>query len=115
MNDDEKYLDPEQNPMIPGATADVTGTGEIIDPYLDPAQNPMIPESDGARYDLSAALSEKLAAAFPGKDEITIGSRILVRMATGTYTEKESGKSIGELAPAALLAINDFLASRQKG
>ena len=54
-------------------------------------------------------------AAF-GRDEISIGNRTLVRMADGsTFTEKGTGKPIGELPLADLLAINDFLLDRQKG
>jgi len=55
------------------------------------------------------------AAAFPGQDEILIGSRTFVRMADGsTFTEKRTGKPIVELPLADLLAINDFLLDRKK-
>jgi len=113
MNDDdsEKYLDPEQNPMIlTGEPAEPDGEP---DKYLDPKQNPMIPGGDAVAHDLTM-LNKRIAAAFPGQNEISIGSRILVRMASGTFTEKESGKKIAELPMADLLAIDDFLKDREK-
>jgi len=115
MNDDEKYLDPEQNPMIPaidGGTVDPDV--KIEDPYLDPSQNPMIPGGDAIAHDLTM-LNERIGAAFPGKDEIEIGKQVLIRMASGTYNVKQTGEPVTDLPPAALLAINDFLKDRQKG
>ncbi len=54
-------------------------------------------------------------AAFPGQDEIKCGSRTFVRMADrSTFTEKRTGKAIGELPLADLMMINDFLNVREK-
>jgi hypothetical protein len=61
------------------------------------------------------ALAEKITAAFPDQNEIEIGSRILVRMVAGNYTEKESGRPLSELPLADLMMIGDFLKDREKG
>jgi hypothetical protein len=110
-NDDEKYLDPEQNPMIPREPgAEFKEPLKVGDPFFDPdGRSPMVD------WDLTPeALAEKITAAFPGENEITIGSRILVRMVAGNYTEKESGKRIDELPLADLMMIGDFLRDREK-
>jgi len=55
------------------------------------------------------------AGAFPGQDEIKCGSRTFVRMADGsTFTEKRTGKAIGDLPLADLMLINDFLKDRER-
>lgn len=107
--DDEKYLDPEQNPMI------LTGEKKaeslkVGDPFFDvDGRSPMID------WNLTPeALAEKITAAYPDQNEIEIGSRILVRMVAGNYTEKETGKPIGELPLADLMMINDFLKDRER-
>jgi hypothetical protein len=60
------------------------------------------------------ALSEKLAAAFPAQDEVTVGQTTFVKMTDGSFTEKKSGKALEELPMADLLMLNEFLQNRQK-
>jgi len=108
MNDDDrKYLDPEENPFIPKWDDDV----EL--PADEPGADGRAPMMD---LSLTAdALVEKISQAFPGQDELEIGKTVLVRMATGTYTVKETGQKISDLGLADLMKLADFLKDRQKG
>ena len=108
---DEKYLDPNQNSMILTPEAELkkeeTGGGDAD------ALDGIMPTIDLTAD--AASISEKLAAAFPGVLEISMGTRTLVLMADGkTFTEKGTGRRLEDFALADLMAVNEFLEDRQK-
>jgi len=104
MKDENEFLDPETNPMIPvyGEPVDLDKV-EIFDGSgLAPFE--IVPKST------PEAISEKLAAAFPGHNEIKIDESLTVqRMASGIFMNA-SQHGPAELSPSDLAKVAAFLA-----
>jgi hypothetical protein len=105
MSDEDKYLNPETNPMIPKHEktketpwndADVLAPMEILEHNLTPK-----------------TLTEKLSSAFPNQNEIEVGRLTLERMADGGYREKGTGISLTDFPLSDLQILNDFVQDKR--
>jgi len=104
-DENEKFLDPSQNPMIlvvpePEIKKEETGGDDFAAPMIDLTVSP-------------ESITKRLSEAFPGQNEIQIGDRVAVRMADEGYTI--NGHRLSELPLGDLMAIGEFIADRQKG
>lgn len=97
MKDDDRYLDPARNPMIPKPE---TETGPD---FFDPAEG----RAPFGRIDLSPAeIAARLNMKYPGVDIVDLsGGRQLIKMADGR-TWMLNGKPLTALDPADLAALD---------
>lgn len=104
MSDEDKYLNPETNPMIPKheKTKETPwNDADVLAPMMDLTLTPK-------------ALTEKLSSAFPSQNEIEVGRLTLERMADGGYREKGTGISLNDFPLSDLQILNDFVQDKQK-
>jgi hypothetical protein len=118
MRDDdleEKYLDPDQNPMIRTGQDEATMTPNPKaagpDPFLDPEQNPFLPKGEGGGQARTTGIDvqAEINRLYPEADLVDLeDGRRLERMAD-RRTWQLDGKPLKDLDAAALADLDKGL------